>query len=320
MPYQEEKQVAIAAVTAAAQLCEQVRRGQNLSTFTKADRSPVTLADLGSQALICRYLSEAFAEPIIAEEDAQMLSDRDLLHQITDYVQQQLPDATPEAIAAWIDKGNGNIAPRYWTLDPIDGTKGFIRGDQYAIALALIEQGQVKVGVLGCPALPFPPHKGVLFVAVQNEGTYLTDLDGDRTQPVHVNQTDIEQVRLIESVEAAHSDRPQQEAISKILGLTQTPVRMDSQAKYGAVARGDADLYLRIPLPQDSSRRENIWDHAAGTIIVSEAGGRVTDLDGQPLDFSLGAKLAQNRGIVASNGSIHEQVLKAVKICTDSKP
>ena len=66
---------------------------------------------------------------------------------------------TPEAIAAWIDKGNGNIAPRYWTLDPIDGTKGFIRGDQYAIALALIEQGQVKVGVLGCPSLPFPPHQ-----------------------------------------------------------------------------------------------------------------------------------------------------------------
>ena len=320
MPYQQEKQVALAAVTAAAQLCEQVRRAKNLSTFTKADRSPVTLADLGSQALICRYLSEAFAEPIIAEEDAQMLSDRDLLHQITDYIQQQLPDATPEEIAAWIDKGNANIAPRYWTLDPIDGTKGFIRGDQYAIALALIEQGQVKVGVLGCPALSFPPNKGVLFVAVQDEGTYLTDLDGDHTQPVHVNQTDIEQVRLIESVEAAHSDRPQQEAISKILGLTQTPIRMDSQAKYGAVARGDADLYLRIPLPQDSSRRENIWDHAAGAIVVSEAGGRVTDLDGQPLDFSVGAKLAQNRGIVASNGSIHEQVLKAVKICTDSKP
>ena len=321
MPYQQEKQVAIAAVTAAAQLCEQIRRAPNLSTFTKADRSPVTLADLGSQALICRYLSEAFAAPIIAEEDAQMLSDRDLLSKITDYVQQQRPDATPEAIAAWIDKGNGNIAPRYWTLDPIDGTKGFIRGDQYAIALALIEQGQVKVGVLGCPALPFPPHKGVLFVAVQGEGTYLTDLDGDRTQPVRVNQTNIEQIRLIESVEAAHSDRPQQEAISKILGLTRTPVRMDSQAKYGAVARGDADLYLRIPLPQDSSRRENIWDHAAGAIVVSEAGGQVTDLDGQALDFSLGAKLAQNRGIVASNGSIHEQVLKAVKICTSfSKP
>ena len=319
MPYQQEKQVAIAAVTAAAQLCEQVRRGQNLSTFTKADRSPVTLADLGSQALICRHLSKAFAEPIIAEEDAQMLSNRDLLHQITSYVQQQLPDTTSEEISAWIDKGNGNIAPRYWTLDPIDGTKGFIRGDQYAIALALIEQGQVKVGVLGCP-VPFASHKGVLFVAVQDEGTYLTDLDGDRTQPIHVNQTDIEQVRLIESVEAAHSDRPQQEAISKILGLTRTPVRMDSQAKYGAVARGDADLYLRIPLPQDSSRRENIWDHAAGAIVVSEAGGQVTDLDGQPLDFSVGAKLAHNRGIVASNGSIHEQVLKAVKVCTDSKP
>ena len=151
---------------------------------------------------------------------------------------------------------------------------------------------------------------------MQNEGTYLTDLDGEHAQPVCVNQTNIEQIQLIESVEAAHSDRPQQEAIAKFLGLTRTPIRMDSQAKYGAVARGDADLYLRIPLPQDSSRRENIWDHAAGAIIVCEAGGQVTDLDGQALDFSLGAKLTQNRGIVASNGSIHERVLKAAKHCT----
>ncbi|MGF1478277.1 MAG: 3'(2'),5'-bisphosphate nucleotidase [Cyanophyceae cyanobacterium] len=318
MPHLKEQQVAIAAVTAAARLCQQIRQG-SFQAFAKADQSPVTLADLGSQAIVCQTLSAAFADDsIVAEEDAQMLrqpSNRGILEQITERVRQTVPQTTPDLLTEWIDRGKGQTAARYWTLDPIDGTKGFIRGDQYAIALALIEYGQVQLGVLACPALPFQEHIGTLFVAVSGQGTTMMTFNGT-SQPVQVSQRGgSDSVRLIESVESAHSDRPRQEEIARKLGLSCTPMRMDSQAKYGAVAKGDADLYLRIPLPQDSSRRENIWDHAAGAIIVEEAGGRVTDLDGQPLKFSCGAKLAQNRGIVASNGLIHEQVLGAIAAC-----
>ena len=86
---------------------------------------------------------------------------------------------------------------------------------------------------------------------------------------------------------------------------------MDSQVKYGLVSRGDASIYLR--LPTQKSYRENIWDHAAGSIIVEEAGGRVTDIQGKPLNFSVGNKLTNNRGVIATNGKLHDLLLKAVQ-------
>lgn len=323
MNYTQEQQIAIAAVTNAARLCQQVRAQQNLVTLAKADRSPVTVADFGSQALICQALLAAFPEdPIVAEEDAQILQQpamANCLAQVTHHVQNFIPQVSTDEITAWINHGNGQMASRFWTLDPIDGTKGFIRGAQYAIALALIEQGEVKVGVLACPALPLKPTQpqdnvGVLLVAVKDQGTQIMTLDGTQTFQVQVNHDDnVNKLHVIESVESAHSDRNQQQALAKNLGLTQTPLRMDSQAKYGAIARGEADLYLRIPFAQAAWGQENIWDHAAGALVVTEAGGQVTDLKGQPLDFSLGSKLSSNRGIVASNGLIHQRILAGLQ-------
>ena len=78
-----------------------------------------------------------------------------LLNAKREFVRRFQPDATPETLCHWIDAGNGAVKQRFWTLDPIDGTKGFLRNDQYAVALALIEDGEVKVGALACPALPF---------------------------------------------------------------------------------------------------------------------------------------------------------------------
>jgi 3'(2'), 5'-bisphosphate nucleotidase len=86
---------------------------------------------------------------------------------------------------------------------------------------------------------------------------------------------------------------------------------MDSQCKYAAVARGDASVYLRLPTRSDYE--EKIWDHAAGWIMVNEAGGEVTDVRGEPLDFSLGRTLRRNKGVVATNGRVHAQVVAAVR-------
>ncbi len=75
-------------------------------------------------------------------------------------------------------------------------------------------------------------------------------------------------------------------------------------------ASGMAEVYLR---PVSAGRyREKTWDHAAGVAIVEEAGGRVSDLDGRPLDFSTGPRLEGNRGVVASNGWVHDRVLEAI--------
>ena len=122
-------------------------------------------------------------------------------------------------------------------------------------------------------------------------------------------------LRFVESVESAHGDQRRQGEIAKAVGITEpeNSLRMDSQAKYAAIATGSAALYLRLPSPQQPDRRECIWDHAAGVIIVEEAGGCVTDLYGKKLDFMVGARLENNQGIVVSNGDMHDRVLEALR-------
>ena len=85
---------------------------------------------------------------------------------------------------------------------------------------------------------------------------------------------------------------------------------MDSQVKYGVVASGDAEIYLR--LPTRVGYVEKIWDHAAGAIVVEEAGGRASDMYGAPLDFTQGRRLEKNRGVIVTNGAIHDRVIEAV--------
>jgi 3'(2'), 5'-bisphosphate nucleotidase len=86
---------------------------------------------------------------------------------------------------------------------------------------------------------------------------------------------------------------------------------MDSQAKYGVVARGEAEIYLRMPTRADY--HEKIWDHAAGALIVQEAGGTVTDIHGRPLEFHHGRELSANRGVIVSNRLLHARVLETLR-------
>jgi 3'(2'), 5'-bisphosphate nucleotidase len=330
----EEKQAAIGAVVQAAELCQAVRTEMaSVDSLEKGDKSPVTVADFGSQALICRRLSIAFPyDPLVGEEDSTDLQKPGNAHrlaQVTQYVQRFQPDANAEAACRWIDAGKGNVSERFWTLDPIDGTQGFLRNDQYAIALALVEQGKVQVAVLGCPVLPFDlddpdgesgwnTSAGVLFVAVRGQGAAMAPLSGggDRASfaPIRVTQeSDETRWRFVESVEASHGHPALQEAVAQAVGFTHPPLRMDSQAKYGAVARGDAALYLRLPSPQSPDYREKIWDHAAGSLVVEEAGGCVTDMYGYPLDLASGYRMHSNRGVVVSNGTLHIAALKALR-------
>jgi 3'(2'), 5'-bisphosphate nucleotidase len=138
-------------------------------------------------------------------------------------------------------------------------------------------------------------------------------LHSDAFVSIHVtSETNKEGMRFAESVEAAHGDQARQQALAQATGITQPSLRMDSQAKYGVVARGDAALYLRLPSPKSPDYRENIWDHAAGALIVEEAGGRVTDMYGRPLDFATDRKMHQNRGVIVSNGVLHAAVIAAL--------
>jgi len=323
VPYTSQRHVAIEAVAAASRVCQEVQaRLVAGSTLQKGDKSPVTVADFAAQAVVSHLLSEAFPElPLVGEEDAGALRDpvnAALRDKVVDAVQAVLPATrTPDVLDA-IDRGTyaGGGTGRHWTLDPIDGTKGFLRLDQYAVALALIESGQVVLGVLGCPNLPLDAGdpdgpRGCLFVGERGQGASQISLDLREAHPVRVTGIrDPAAARFCESVESAHTAQGDSARVAEILGITQPPFRIDSQCKYAAVARGDASIYLRLPTRKDYVER--IWDHAAGVAVITEAGGRVTDVAGHELDFSLGRGLDANKGVIVTNGHLHEPVLAAV--------
>jgi 3'(2'), 5'-bisphosphate nucleotidase len=183
--------------------------------------------------------------------------------------------------------------------------------------LALIDSGRVVLGVLGCPNLPLGDgsnETGVVMTGVSGSGASMLSLDDSKaaTRRIAVSGvTEPSAARFCESVESGHSDQDASAEIAAMLGITAEPYRIDSQCKYAAVARGDASIYLRLPTSEEY--REKIWDHAAGAIVVEEAGGTVTDVHGRPLDFSRGRSLEANQGIIATNGHIHVDVVNAVR-------
>lgn len=346
MAYEKELKVAQLAVARASILTKAVFAEKAKGTISKEDKSPVTIGDYGAQALIISAIKHNFPDDeVVGEEDADSLrAQKELSAKIWALVKEtklddSASDATlggpiqsEDAMLKAIDQGNsqGGDKGRIWALDPIDGTKGFLRGGQYAVCLALMVDGDVKVGVLGCPNLPVNDSEaltenigvaasstegyGVLFSAVQGEGARSQPLTrGVPTEghPISVSKiSDVSQAVMCESVEPGHSSKGDNAVISEKLGIKGRPVQMDSQAKYGSVARGAGDIYLRLPVRKDYV--EKIWDHAAGDLIVREAGGQVTDIHGKRLNFSLGQTLKENKGVVAAPANIHDEVLKAV--------
>jgi 3'(2'), 5'-bisphosphate nucleotidase len=332
--YRREQAVAIEAVRVAARLCRAVRASMAPDVIAKKDKSPVTVADFGSQALICRALADAFPlDPVIAEEDSSELrlaGNAPVLDQVVTHVSATggpaflgaVPPVSREDVCRWVDHGGtSTYCERFWTLDPIDGTKGFLRGHQYAVALALIVNGEVAVAALACPGLPartgLESIHGTIFSAVRGHGAFICEAEssgGVVRSPARAtvsSRDDPAFLQFCESVESGHSAQGESAAVTAALGIRRPPLRMDSQAKYAVVARGEADLYLRLPTHVDY--RERIWDHAAGALIVAEAGGAVTDIRGRPLEFNHGRELAANRGVIVSNGRIHDRVIKAIE-------
>ncbi len=344
--YARERLIAELAVQRAAILTSKVFRETAKGTLSKEDRSPVTVADFGAQALIIHALRKVFPDDeVVGEEETSLLRQNEALRLRTWELVRgtRLDDPEAEALLGGpveneeqmllaIDAGRsaGGAKGRFWTVDPVDGTLGFLRGGQYAVALALIMDGDVQVGVLGCPNLPLDissslpsapgasePNSnasGVLISATKGLGAVSRPLrHGSLAEAAKIAMKpiqDIAEAIFCESVEAAHSSHGDHAAIAERLGVTKAPVRMDSQAKYGSIARGAGDLYLRLPVRKDY--QEKIWDHAAGDLIVREAGGQVTDTEGKRLDFSKGRTLSANKGVVAAPHAVHHLVLEAV--------
>lgn len=321
-----EIQFAIQAVRQASLLVSQIQKelvlAEGGASLTKDDLSPVTVADFASQAIVAGLLAQAFpGEPLVAEEDSAALkANPQALDLVTGFVQRCHAQADEEAVCRWIDHQRADTAQRFWTLDPIDGTKGFLRGDQYAIALALVVDGKVQLGVLGCPNLTEACRvemggPGSLVAAFRGQGTWTTNLQKPGAyKRLQVSVQDIpSQARILRSFESGHTNVSQIDLFAQALGVQAEPVRMDSQAKYAMLAAGGGEIILRLLSPARPDYKEKIWDQAAGSIILEEAGGQISDLHGKSLDFTSGRSLTHNRGILASNGSLHQEALRALE-------
>jgi 3'(2'), 5'-bisphosphate nucleotidase len=315
-PLSPETEFALRMVKTSAALARNLQQRYGAQRSLKPDRSPVTLADFAVQALVAGRLKDSFPnDRLVAEEEAGQVNQ---LQALVEQLENFRPGVTPAQVLDWIRAGGAEARGRFWTLDPVDGTKGFLRGEQYAVALALIEDGQVMLGALGCPNLNREGRidlngSGSLAWAVRGGGAWIESLDGGRPRRLAVSPiADPSQARMLRSAAAEHTDLSQLDSLQRHLGIAAEPVLMDSQAKYVVLAAGQAELIYRLLSPDQLDYRERIWDQAAGSLLVEEAGGMVTDLDGKTLDFAAGRMLTRNRGVLATNRQLHPDALQAL--------
>ena len=307
------------AARQAAALCQAVQRAhicpaQDNAVVRKAGAEPVTIADYGAQAVLCRAIGQLFPDDaVIAEEGGaaflQLVSQTGRVavrRQVGTVLGEEVSEAQ---LHAWLDHGQEREAARTWVIDPIDGTKGFIALRHYVVAVGLLDaRRQVVAGLLAAPGWP----GGGQLLCTRGGRAWMEPLAGGQARQLRVSQRRAPvDMLLMESHEPTHSSRAGMEAVRQAAGLDAARVeRIDSQEKYGRVAAGAADLYLRLPRPGGGTAHR-IWDHAAGTALVQAAGGIVSDLDGSALDFAQGHTLARNHGIIAANPHIHERVVLA---------
>lgn len=352
--YLKELNIAKLAVRRASILSKKISdeiKLNQIDGINKNDNSPVTIGDFGSQSIIINSILKNFPNDlIVGEEDSKLIkSDKSLSESIFKHIKliESLDSKNNEILGEInsidhmcdsIDNGNSKGGPngRIWALDPIDGTKGFLRGDQFAVCLALIVDGKVKLGVIGCPNLPNDlsndslssssaknTEKGGIFYATENNGSFyqpLTidfeskeyeEIDDSKAVKISLNNNkSFENAIVCEGVEKGHSSHNLQSLIKSNLNINSNSLHLDSQAKYCALSRGDAEIYLR--LPKDLNYREKIWDHAAGNILIKESFGIVTDIFGNELDFGCGRTL-NSLGIIASSKNLHSDIIKTVK-------
>lgn len=319
-----------AALNTVADSCRVARAVQQdlarVAEITKNDRSPVTVADFAVQAIVAMALAEADSGMLlIGEEKADLLRQDDqkaVRDEVVAAVRTVHPNATEDEVLDAIDRGgHDGSSDAYWALDPVDGTKGFLRGQQYAIALARMEGGEVVLGVMGCPNLPVAHDKpldvadatGVIYAAVRGQGSAEFDAanpDAGGGKPINTQEVDGGTIRTCESVESAHSNQSASARLIESMGGSSAPVRLDSQCKYAVVARGQADAYLRLPTKKGYV--EKVWDHAAGSLIAMEAGATVSDINGKPLDFAQGRQLEGNLGVICASRDIHGKLIETI--------
>ena len=263
--YSRELEIArIVALEAAAVVAS--FKGRPLGVEHKAGGEPVSLADLESSALIVRRLAEAFPDDAILSEE--------------------VPDEPSR-----LEKS------RVWMIDPIDGTRDFLRGEPgYVVMIGLCIEGRPTVGVVA------QPTTGNVWMGALGMGAWKQDADGKR-EAIHISKiADPKDIRLVSS----KSHRTEYyERFRRALSITDEIALGSVGLKVALVSEGTRDLYV---YPGSQTK---IWDSCGPEAILTAAGGKMTDSDGNALCYTH-LDLHNPRGLVASNGLIHAQALAAV--------
>ncbi len=273
----------------------------------KSDASPVTAADLALQAILNILLAERYgARSAVGEESTAVFSGDSRLREVVhELVRTERPGLAAAAIDAAIDAADGDgTEPRHWVMDPIDGTRGYLRGQQYCICLAFIDEGVPVFGAAGCPRLG---AAGRVVAAVRQGGTW--EWEGlamaERPVAVRVREAggDGEPLRACVSPDLGPRSRARLESLADGLVAAVPALKtagMESQVKFVLVARGEADLAVRFPVGDPTRDRDMIWDYAGAVTMVEEAGGRMTDCRGGPLRFGRGRAIDRNAGVLCA--------------------
>ncbi|CAO2658726.1 Nn.00g064490.m01.CDS01 [Neocucurbitaria sp. VM-36] len=376
-PYSAELHLALQAVHAASLLTKSVLRSlkNNVSAETKADDSPVTIADFAAQALLISALHAVFPDDaFIGEESADALrSNEPLAHRVWQLVLQaknaepsrisdvqHVRDGSPaggseglqdaltlefpaskEQMFDLIDRGGkGQVtgSGRVWVMDPVDGTATFMQGQQYAVCLCLLVDGVQQVGVIGCPNLAFDVNGplgtsrihedhvdeegyGVILSAIKEQGTYVRAMKERglgaprRVDLTQLPKKDPASLDFVESTIGKTSlSQAEHKAVAESLGASWPgTVIWAQQVKHVALALGSTDVMVRIPKTVD--RFTCVWDHAGGHILFQEAGGMISDFNGEQIDFGQGRHIKgeRNWGMIATMPNLFEEVGRAVK-------
>lgn len=344
LPDDAELNEAIFLTEICGNLTHIVQGSKELGERRKGDCSEVTKADLAVQALVTLYLQETRQRfHLCAEEDSSQLKDKEMLLAVTNLVNEHFPFSvcndresfTTEDIIAALDNADADTSKvnECWVMDPIDGTRGFVNYGQYAVALGKISDGGLEFAVVCSPNVPQgsfadlcsydaeydhyacpgynPEQKDAqLLAALRGHGCRETRFEFGSTglmfegmESVNVSQkTALFDFKFCES---SNFPPTSQAKTARLVSATDNPMyRLDSMAKYCLVATGEMEGYLRF----SGVGRQKIWDHV-GELLVIEAGGMVTDVNGKRLKMSVGKFMTENIQIVASNGKCHQAIL-----------
>ncbi|MFX0137964.1 MAG: 3'(2'),5'-bisphosphate nucleotidase CysQ [Candidatus Hodarchaeota archaeon] len=301
MIFKKELKLAVELVRKATEITEWFRE-KGIASFLKSDQSPVTMADFASQIYIVSKLNDYFPDDeIIAEEeniDYINLKAENLIKQCFDELGIEELKLIKENITY-----RGKSSQRQWTIDPIDGTAGYLEGLSYAVGIGLMINSLPKICAIGVPN--YNKKSLAIFTAKEGQGAQVS-YDNKDFKTVRVSQReDIEKIRLCHSL---HYDKPWVLNFAQNIGIRNF-IQIDSMAKFCMVADGSADLYIK---PLDAARSFT-WDFMPGDLIVREAGGDITDLDGNRLNFKKEKCLWTAPGIIASNGVIQKKILELFK-------